>query len=775
MVLRCREDRVEWYKQTASLPEHLETVGLDQLEGFFREHRKNFSPATIYQAKARVYLPTAEQLTFVDAGLMPAIQEKLGDDLARLVSRAVGVLEAKLKANTGRKPSGREVFKSVFRLLAAKILQDKKVEHFSRLNPDNVDDIFQKIGRHYSESDPRPPRGSAWAAALQAAAGEVFQFSDLANTTPEALGGVYESSLVPSTLRKELGIHSTPPYLVDYILGKLQPWIAEIPERDRYVFEPACGSAAFLVGAMRLLQALYSEGGGERRHKYLRERICGVELDPFSTEVARLSLTLADIPHSNGWKLDNDDMFASNTLEKHAAKARIVLANPPFESFSAKEKREYRGQGFPCGTTTKAIEMLSRIVPHLQTGAVLGVILPIGALHSKEGSVVRKLLLEQFEILEICVLPDGVFKYSNHETAMLISRRTEAATVRRAAIMYNRVTRANIKHFQRSCRSGISENVSQSSFDVPPTYSLQWRELESIWRYCTNYPRLGSVAKAGEGFSFINRHDLPRKTIDPHAKGGEGYFPAFLGNMAQIPIFGSPKESLCRLEKELIQVRRSGTEVGRNQIVMNHARVGAPWMIRAVLDPVGHAVNNNFLVVRATSDVTLEYLWALLNSPFANAFAHTSRTSRHVLAGTVEKMPVPDASREEIDAVVRAARAYLAIAKSSGEPMASATRERAVKDALLRMDAEVLRLYDLPPRLERQLLDLFSGKQRPGVGCQFHGYFPPGFNAWIPLHQYISDEYRAAASDTTINRCEPAKSPDILAAVEATAELFNEE
>ena len=107
--------------------------------------------------------------------------------------------------------------------------------------------------------------------------------------------------------------------------------------------------------------------------------------------------------------------------------------------------------------------------------------------------------------------------------------------------------------------------------------------------------------------------------------------------------------------------------------------------------------------------------------------------------------------------------------------MASATRERAVKDALLRMDAEVLRLYDLPPRLERQLLDLFSGKQRPGVGCQFHGYFPPGFNAWIPLHQYISDEYRAAASDTTINRCEPAKSPDILAAVEATAELFNEE
>ncbi len=146
-----------------------------------------------------------------------------------------------------------------------------------------------------------------------------------------------------------------------------------------------------------------------------------------------------------------------------------------------------------------------------------------------------------------------------------------------------------------------------------------------------------------------------------------------------------------------------------------------------------------------------------------------------MLAGTIEKMPIPDASREEIDAVVQAARVYLAIAKSSGEPMTGTPDERAVKYALLRMDAEVLRLYDLPPRLERQVLDIFSGKKRLGVGCEFEGYFPPNFNAWIPLHEYISDEYRAAASEDTINRCEPIKSQDILAAVKATAHLFNED
>ena len=51
-----------------------------------------------------------------------------------------------------------------------------------------------------------------------------------------------------------------------------------------------------------------------------------------------------------------------------------------------------------------------------------------------------------------------------------------------------------------------------------------------------------------------------------------------------------------------------------------------------------------------------------------------------------------------------------------------------MKQALLALDAEVLKLYDLPPALERQLLDLFTGVERKGVGCDFRGYYPPGFS-----------------------------------------------
>jgi hypothetical protein len=44
-----------------------------------------------------------------------------------------------------------------------------------------------------------------------------------------------------------------------------------------------------------------------------------------------------------------------------------------------------------------------------------------------------------------------------------------------------------------------------------------------------------------------------------------------------------------------------------------------------------------------------------------------------------------------------------------------------------RIDAEVLRLYDLPAELERKVLDLFSGVRRRGVPFEQTEYFPKEF------------------------------------------------
>jgi hypothetical protein len=53
------------------------------------------------------------------------------------------------------------------------------------------------------------------------------------------------------------------------------------------------------------------------------------------------------------------------------------------------------------------------------------------------------------------------------------------------------------------------------------------------------------------------------------------------------------------------------------------------------------------------------------------------------------------------------------------------------------MDAAVLGAYDLPVHLERQLLDLFNGVERKGVGCSFTSYPSVPASVHLPFHLRI--------------------------------------
>ena len=80
---------------------------------------------------------------------------------------------------------------------------------------------------------------------------------------------------------------------------------------------------------------------------FLRERLLGVENDAFALEIARLSLTVADEPNSNGWLgLKHDDMFAGDYLESTAALSTVLLTNPPYEE--GKRRTSWTGRCATC-------------------------------------------------------------------------------------------------------------------------------------------------------------------------------------------------------------------------------------------------------------------------------------------------------------------------------------------------------------------------------------------------------------------------------------------
>ena len=138
-------------------------------------------------------------------------------------------------------------------------------------------------------------------------------------------------------------------------------------------------------------------------------------------------------------------------------------------------------------------------------------------------------------------------------------------------------------------------------------------------------------------------------------------------------------------------------------------------------------------------------------------------------------MPVPHLAVSAVQRVVEAVHAYFeAVAPSVRGGLALAFDPHVACMLLQRVDAEILRLYDFPPRLERQLLDLFSGYKRPGVPFDFRGYFPQDFEPHFPLHLYLSEEYQRSTAGALRKRYKPVTDPSVLAALEHAVEAFKE-
>ena len=86
-----------------------------------------------------------------------------------------------------------------------------------------------------------------------------------------------------------------------------------------------------------------------------------------------------------------------------------------------------------------------------------------------------------------------------------------------------------------------------------------------------------------------------------------------------------------------------------------------------------------------------------------------------------------------------------------GADNSSTTSEEELKYLHWRIDAEVLRLYDLPATTERRILDLFTGVQRRGVPFVQTEYFPKGFTHLDRLSDLLA--ITADWSQTNRRRC----------------------
>jgi hypothetical protein len=178
---------------------------------------------------------------------------------------------------------------------------------------------------------------------------------------------------------------------------------------------------------------------------------------------------------------------------------------------------------------------------------------------------------------------------------------------------------------------------------------------------------------------------------------------------------------------------------GKPKVLANVARLSrGPWRLAAAFDVSGLVASQGFFGLWPDESLLPgPALEAVLNGPLANAFLTEHASNQHLTNELLKQLPIP--KRGRLQDVVSVLKRYRdARVASAAQVLRSAQSEAMLGKLLVEVDAEVLKAYDLPPRLERRLLEFFRGHEHERrVGHAFEGWIPKDFTAYIPLHEYI--------------------------------------
>lgn len=750
-AFEIREDVVVNWRvgRDSSHSKELLRIAPDAIDRVFRDQQEKWTGTDVLRTKGISFKLGPRQLDFIDLGLIPAIEQQVSLKLDRILQEVVRDAVALLKRSQQNNPDAlRGVYRLIFRFLAGKVLHDRAVAPFRNFDEQTPRaSILDAVAKYYGEQ-PLPSNPLL----QDLVASNIWTQLDFRNLSVEVLAYIYENTFVGEDARQKLGTHGTPHAVARYLVHQIP--FEQFVENERYTLEPFCGHGVFLVAALQRLRELLPSGmDAKERHKYFVRMLRGFEIDQFALEVSRLCLMLADFPNHNGWKLNEEDIFEPGGFSTALKQSRIVLSNPPFEDFTALERKKYSG----LSSTHKPVELLNQILKYLPADGVLGIVLPRRFLDGAAYKPVRRELSKRFGELQLVALPDGIFEKSDLETALLIA--TEPRSINRSTISlsFTQVAEKDRKAFLTQYAFTRRDETQKTIEEA--TESLNVVALRELWQRLERLARVGSVSDIHKGVEWLSPFD-PDRHLSKSAKPG---FKKGVFNAQHLLAFERPETRYLSVEKRYRRRNAFDLPWEKPKVFVNAARVSrGPWAIAAFSDSSGLISNKRFHAVWPQPPWTAVSLAAILNGPVANAYVSVHDFKLDVRKQTLEGIPLPRWGSEEITGLERLVLAY---EESLKAPLGTAVAE----EKLLAIDAFVLKGYGLPPRLERQLLDFFQDAKRP-VPFQFEGYFPPSFGPMIPLWMYLSEDFKKCSASYLLKTVPRVTDPALIEAFEEVAE-----
>jgi len=732
--------------------------GVESVAQVFREHTNDWSRASVLRAKniAPPVARSGRQLNlFLDTGIIPALEQEIQVRLAPILESALSSAIHAYRETSRRDPDPIALFQLAFRLLAGKVLFDRGIPKLTDLGQSPApDSIIKAVSEYYGESPSLPLTKSA----RQALCERLWTRFDFRNLSIEVLTMIWAGTFVSADVRKKLGIHRTRRVVARYIVDRLP--FDRVCENDRVVVEPCAGSGTFLIAALHRLRDLLRPGITARsRHAYLKARLLGFEQEIFGVEIGKLCLTLADFPNPNGWQLIQENVFSSQRFIESLAKARFVVCNPPFEAFADEVMRQVNAKYHP-----QPAELLSRTLDHLHPDGAIGFVLPHTALDGQEYKDVRERLARRFSTIEVVSLPpESAFETARHPAALLIAHGRRHRS-RLCSVVHRKVRNKDWPEFIRSFTA--SREDAEEKRDSDAREKLLVPALIEVWKALQRCDRLGQIAEVHRGIEWNkpltrngeetgNRDRLVKHRRQP------GFRPGIPPLAKPFYAFSLPPTAFLSVRKEDQLYKAFDLPWDKPKVFLNAVRKSHDaWRLAAAADFTGLLCYQTFTAIWTHDPRLTIPLAAILNGPVANAFLAT-REIKHNRNETVEGIPVPHLAHRDVSRLVALVEQY------EHQTMDIA------KDSILKLiDAAVLGAYNLPPRLERHLLDYFNGSRRQ-VPFKFAHYFPEDFKPWFSLADYLSGRFKHATAGNFAKDCSEAP-PAFRDAVESAMRTYSE-
>lgn len=337
-----------------------------------------------------------------------------------------------------------DLLKAIERVLKSKNLKEEKITvllgEYRKISQSNNLAISNKIRNKETGEDEKNTLLRDLIFELDR---KIFPFTEYEHIGYDILGQFYSEFIRYVYGDKKLGLVLTPQHITELFVD-----IANI-KVDDVVYDSCCGTAGFLIKAMKKLLEL--AGNNETKKENIREnQLIGVE--------------------------SRSDMFTyacSNMMMRGDGKSNIYQGDSLSETMKAKIKKHKPTVGFlnpPYSTPTSELEFIYHNLDCLEKNGICIAIIPVSCILAQSGKDYewKKKLLEKHTLEAVFSMPDEVFNPS-------------ASTV--TSIVVFKAHNPHQKDFETYFGFWKDDGFIKVKHLGRVDYHNKWKEIKSKWIY----------------------------------------------------------------------------------------------------------------------------------------------------------------------------------------------------------------------------------------------------------------------------------------------------